>query len=201
MGQAIGLKALSRRYPLWVFPWNRFCSESFTLGLGWSASPDEVPDILTHFCEKGILFKRVEEEFFWLERALASIRDNGYRPIEHLSYVTVLRLCRRDGTNAYLVLDGNHRLSAMSALGIGTVEVLQRSDQVTFESECEQWYGVKKSFFSIQDALAIFHAYFQGNWNFRTTKEPAPIIGKAECQKWFLDDTEYLNALGSRSGG
>jgi hypothetical protein len=176
-GEALGLgDMLSRKYPLWIFPWLKMDPESFAGFHGWLTNPEECPDILTHFSEAGIAFHRITEEFFWLERALQSIAKKGYQPLRHRSFVRSLTLRRSDGTESYLLIDGNHRVSAMSALGCESVLIRQALEDRICETECDEWYGVRNGLFDREDALRIFRAYFAGNFNYRTTNEPAPIL-------------------------
>lgn len=177
MGEALGMIDLSKAYPLWIYPWQRFDPKASDTQKGWCATSNSCPDILTHFCEAGILSFRIDEEFVWLERALHSVSENGYQPEQNKSYVRIRQFCRLDGKSAYLLLDGNHRISAMSALGYKTVEVQQKSTDVVYESGCDDWHGVQKGFYSREDALRIFNVYFEGNHNYRTATSPAQIIG------------------------
>ena len=177
MGQALGSDGLSKEYPLWLYPWQHFDPSSYNLRRGWCATPNSCPDIMTHFCESGILLLRVEEEFVWLERALNSIYENGYQPEQQNDYISTRQFCRLDGESRYLLMDGNHRVSAMSALGFKAVTVHQKPTDIVYEKDSDSWYGVRHGFYSRDDALRIFHAYFEGNKNYRTTEKPAPIIG------------------------
>lgn len=69
--------------------------------------------MLTNFSEAGILSYRIEEEWMWSERAHESLRLRGYQP-----WRGVLRahtLLAKDGREAHLLMDGNHRAAALSA--------------------------------------------------------------------------------------
>jgi len=190
MGEALGLINLSKEYPLWVYPWQRFQPREFTIHKNWCNTPNDFPDILTHFCESGILSFRIDEEFFWLERALYSISENDYQPEHYNSYIRTLQLCRSDGKCAYLLLDGNHRVGTMSVLGHKTVKIEHKSTDIVFERDCDRWYGVQEGFFSREDALRIFNAYFEGNHNYRTTRSPARILAHDD---WLKIYTPGLN--------
>ena len=184
IGEALGLENLSRNYPMWIYPWD--VKDPRNTSRAWCHSPISCPDIITHFCESGILSLRIDEEFLLAERVLHSISENGYNPEsrhvlkpQSMSYTPVqtFELRRSDGRSAYLLLDGNHRVSALSALGRKFVMVEQASTNIAFEKECNDWYGVRKGFYTREDALRIFNAYFKGNTNYQSTSFPATIIG------------------------
>ena len=173
MTQALGI-TLSVPIPLWTYPWDRHMRHEFAQLRGWCKNPKDCPDILTHFSKKGILQSRIEEEFYWMERAYYSIKEHGYQPLKLKNHVEVLRLVKDDNRKSYLLLDGNHRVSAMHALGIKKVNVILRKS--IYERECSNWYCVRKNMVLARDALNIFNAYFCGNKNYRTTRNPAQII-------------------------
>ena len=172
LAEALGLANLSQKYPLWKFPWERFDRKHWRKA--WFPNPID-RGILTRFCGQGILSLGIEAEFVRLESALLSISTNDYQPEVYKSYARVRQLRRLDGKCAYILLDGNHRVSAMSVLGYRTVEVTRSAADV-WEQDCDRWPGVKRGLYSREDALKIFHAYFDGNHNYRTTTKPAKII-------------------------
>ena len=181
-GAALGLgEGLSKEYPLLAFPWQEMAVKYFTEPQGWHSYPDACPDILTNFSEAGILMRRIEEEFFWLERALESIRTKGYQPFRHGSFIRSRTLRRADGTETYLLTDGNHRIAAMSALGHKMVLMRQAATELVLETECDNWFAVRAGFVQREDALRIFNAYFQGNRAYRTTDEPARLLTGSEA--------------------
>jgi hypothetical protein len=178
MGQALGI-SLSKHYPLWLYPWKRFPKAKFALSNGWLEDPSQPPDILTHFSDRGILRWRIEEELRWMEHAYVSIKKEGYNPRLHRSYVTVRELRRKDRRGVFLLLDGNHRVSAMSALSFRSVLCKRLCFDIVHEERIESWFGVRKGYYTREDALSIFGAYFTGNHNYRTDSIPAPILGNA----------------------
>ena len=111
---ALGI-SLSRPLPLWVYPWDGAPPGDLHTH-GWRDTPDDCPDILTHFSPLGIPSVRIDEEFMWLERSIRSISEHGYRATE-FGPAHALELRRHDHTSAYLLLDGNHRAGALVALG------------------------------------------------------------------------------------
>lgn len=172
LGAALGA-ALSREHPLWSYPWARGAPASGA----WFEDPNAPPDIITHYSEAGILWFRIEQEFFWLERTLYSIRRDGYRPRES-GGIVARKLERIDGAECFLILDGNHRLSVLAALGHETVEVTYLPSSILREAHAHRWRQVAGGPFNESDARAVLNAYFCGNPRWRVTDAPAPIIGQ-----------------------
>jgi hypothetical protein len=178
LGEALGL-ALSREYPLWGYPWRVGDPPP-----AWRKDPDECPDILTHFSPTGILSYRIDEEFVWLERALVRLRREGYRPSTQGRAVgTELRA---KGGSTYLLTDGNHRVSALAALGMQRV-LLARAlrTPVVCEDQVERWPGVRRGRYTVDDALRVFAAYRSGNHSYRTTEQPAPLLAPAAWESLY----------------
>lgn len=171
LGEALGL-GLDREYPLWSYPWVR----ADPSGSGWFDDPGSPPDIITFFSEAGILWFRIEEEFVWLERTLYSIREKGY-VLSRSNGIVARKLLGSDGSEAFLILDGNHRLSALSALGQTTVELTFLPVSVIKESDVEKWPKVRRGQYTRSDAKRVFQAYFAGNMKWKTSS-PAKIIGR-----------------------
>lgn len=158
LGQALGIE-LSKPLPLWWLPWRAARVTGDTTA--WRKSPEEVPDLLTYFCEEGIPRARIEQEFFWLERAHARIRDQGYRPRRH-GFIRCLELSEGE-SKRYLVTDGNHRLAALHGLGSTRVSVeVGRFNPVRLERRAN-WPLVKQGSVGADDAHAVFQAYRRGN--------------------------------------
>jgi len=169
-GEALGVD-LSKKYPLWQYPWSSFIDPGYN---AYDMSPERIPDIITHFSAKGIPFKIIENEFSALKSAYQSISLNGYLPRKY-GYAEVLVLKNKEA-NAYILLDGNHRASALSALGYKNMETRIFIGNIVDRSDVKNWPGVKSSFFTEDDALHIFDVYFEGNHHYRTTDTPAPVI-------------------------
>jgi hypothetical protein len=169
-GEALGC-ALSREYPLWSHPWRRALPPP-----AWREQPDDCPDILTHFSARGIHSYRIDEEFVWLERAFARLERDGYRPESH-GYVVGVELQVTHGSSAFLLIDGNHRVAALSALGQTRVR-LRRSLRAAIvkESEVETWPQVRSRVYTTVDALTVFSAYRHGNRTPATTADAAPLL-------------------------
>lgn len=140
-------------WPAWQLPWN-----------AWRRTPRppivdprDNPDIVCHFCAAGVLASHINREFGWLEGAYATISARGYQP-ERFGYIRCIELIA-PGRSAYLVLDGNHRLSALHAMGTRNVKV-QTSSGVR-RDQAERWPAVRVGRHSLTEALRIFDRYFE----------------------------------------
>ena len=173
MSDALGIN-LSIFVPLWIYPWRFYSKKKFFKKRGWFKNPEDCPDILTHFSENGILKSRIDEEFFWLERAYSSILKDGYNPKKYKNYIEVIELIKEDNSKKYLVVDGNHRISVMGVVGNekARVIILKR----IYEKKINNWFAVKNGYISKDDSLLIFNSYFFGNKKYKTTNNPAKII-------------------------
>lgn len=170
-GEVFGIQ-LSRHVPLWVSPWHN--GQSINPNNGWLDNLDEVPDIITHFCERGIKRSRIEEEYFWLERAYTAISTQGYRPHDN-SFVEAFEL-NKGSESVYILTDGNHRLSALAALGHEEV-MIKVSHSVRWNGENHRkWPQVRLGTYSEQDAIRLFNVYFVGVNGFRRSNQPAKIL-------------------------
>lgn len=171
LGEALGV-VTNRSIPLWLLPWKSW-RKLFRPG-GWQTSPIDVVDILTHFSPQGVEWHRIEGEFGWLENAFFSIRDHSYLP-EQFGYIEVFEL-RAAKESRFLVMDGNHRLSALHALGEKQVRVRQRPLFRAQRRFARFWPLVLSGHVSHRDAVAVFDAYFDGNKTPHRTHQPASIL-------------------------
>ena len=151
--EALGIQ-LEKKYPAWVFPWDfqsAFCSyKKF-----WT--PEGNPDIVCHYSPSGMLASHLNREFFWLHRAKNSI-ISGYQP-ETFGYVRVIQLTMK-GIFRYIVVDGNHRIASLHALGHQNVEVEIITPRLGSLSCARLWPGVVLGLYSLRDAQSIFKRYF-----------------------------------------
>lgn len=165
LGEALGV-SLERRYPMWLYPWSKpwhFLNPRNKSG--WLKDPSTVPDIITHFSPNGISGSLIEKEFSWLQNAYHSISIQGYLP-EQYGYPRGKLLISELGTRC-LLLDGNHRVSVLSALGIANVSIQYFPSDNVYLGKLSMWPGVKLGIFSANDAERVFYAYFTGNTKFR----------------------------------
>ena len=162
LGDALGIE-LERRYPLWLYPWQSRLKILFApRSSGWYRSPGAVPDIITSFSARGISRARVVEEFGWLEQVYFSIVERGYRPDEY-GYPRGRLLECKDRGRVCLLLDGNHRASALSAVGQKRLLVAIPDRKPITNADIDSWHGVRTGVFTRGDAARIFSAYFDGN--------------------------------------
>jgi hypothetical protein len=165
---------LSRKVPMWVFPWDAgapICPNG-----GWLETAVSVEDIITHFSEQGIQRSKIAGEYFWLERALDTIATMGYQP-EEFSYIDILEL--RDGNESvYIVKDGNHRLSSLVAFGHTHVVVSRDANETVDLTRCARWPHVVSGLYTVADARALFRAYFTGVAGFPRAVVPAAILNQ-----------------------
>lgn len=175
MGEVLGVE-LSRPYPLWLFPWSsRWKYWRTKESAGWSASAGQIPDIITHFSMAGVPRRMIDHEYGWLHGAYESISAEGYNP-EKYGYPHGQLLLGHDGRIACLMLDGNHRVSALSALGYESLVVKYRQSKSVSIQHIDEWTGVKNGFYTKDDAVILFNGYFSGNPDYCKSSVPASII-------------------------
>ena len=162
LGEALGIN-LSKKYPLWCYPWNSCCK----FGNGWVPKLENVPDVMTHFCDLGIPITLVEQEYFWHQRAYNNIKVNGYQPQKH-GYVELMEIVVKS-KRCYIVLDGNHRVSALSALGFKSV--CAKITHIYNIQNVHVFPQVEKMAMSENDAITIMQKYIDGVTD-------RPIVGK-----------------------
>ncbi|MET0285509.1 MAG: hypothetical protein ABW352_13600 [Polyangiales bacterium] len=167
-GEALGVR-LSRDYPLWQFPWKW----PLRAPHAWIEQPEQVVDVMTHFSPHGIARSCVEREYAWHQHAHERMRDVGYRP-SFTSYARAIIL-RSQQRSAYLLTDGNHRASALSALGVTSLAVVALRGRTVHRDQVERWPLVRLGRMRADDALAIFDAYHHGN-QAPARSEPAPLV-------------------------
>lgn len=164
-------------WPLWHYPWAPARPRTAI------DHPADNPDVVCHYCAAGVLASHINREFGWLERALSSIRAEGYRP-SRFGYIRCLEL-RSGDQSSYIVLDGNHRISALHALGRRVVEVkVSRFRQVRRE-DVHRWPRVRDGSMSPENALKIFDRYFAATNPPLPRTEPARLIAD-ETPLWSI---------------
>ena len=163
---------LSRQVPMWVLPWDAHAP--IRPNGGWLDDPATVVDIMTHYCEQGILRSKIDREYFWLEGAYDTIATMGYQP-RRFSYITVFEL--RDGDESvFIVKDGNHRLGSLVAFGHTQVLVARDTCDIIDVSRHARWPHVVSGLYSPADAVALFRKYFTGVDGFSRSPRPATIL-------------------------
>ena len=171
LGEALGVKTQAS-VPLWLLPWKTW--RKLLQADGWRDSPDDCVDLLTYFSPQGLRASRFLDEWGWLEGAWRNISANGYRPEAH-SYIHVFEL-RGERESRYVVTDGNHRLSALAALGVEEVRVLQPWFSTARRACARAWPLVLSGHVGAGDARRIFDAYFCGNRSPHRAAQPAELL-------------------------
>jgi len=170
-GEVFGIQ-FSRPIPFWIYPWHY--GQCTNPNYGWLDNLSEVPDIMTHFCKIGIKRSRIEDEYFWLERAYEMILRQGYRPQKN-SYIEAFELSN-ENESVFIIKDGNHRISALAVLGYQEVIVkLSRSSQIYFR-DYRKWPQVRFGTYSEQDAIDLVNVYFAGVDGFKRSDLAAKIL-------------------------
>jgi hypothetical protein len=180
MSQMLGLDL--EGIPMWAFPW----SYSFGMPRKPIVDPAENPDIICHYCEKGVLASHVNREFHWLENAFANISGKGYKP-ETYSYIHCLELVGESSTS-YLVLDGNHRVSALHATGARQIAITVSATARVSRASHYRWPRVLTGTYGIAKALQVFDRYF---W------PTNPAICKMNPAQLICDDAPAWKVKGS----
>lgn len=167
MGEALGLQM--DQVPPWEYPWDRAPRTA------WQPIRDPAmnPDIVCHHCPAGVLASHVNREFEWLEASFQSIRSNGYRP-DSLGYIRCLCFVG-DELMSFLILDGNHRISALHATGARhvSVKVVPRTIR---RSDAARWPRVIDGTYSIATALLVFDRYFAHSNPPLAHVNPTPLV-------------------------
>jgi hypothetical protein len=169
LGEALSVP-LERPPPLWQLPWRRIDA---TTPRGWRDTAAEIPDVLTHFSVQGVPEQRIIDEHGWLEGAWAAIGREGYQP-ERYSYIRAFEL-QGEARSAYLVADGNHRLSCLAAMGQDKVKVILAPVRTARRRLSAIWPAVREGRIAEADALRIFDAYFRGNPTPHRAPTPATV--------------------------
>jgi len=152
LGQALQIELGS--WPLWEFPWMRKPASS----VHYQSDPAAVADVVCQYSEQGVLTSHINREFKWLEAAYESIKAIGYQP-QRFGYIRCVEL-RGEETSSFLVTDGNHRISALHAVGLRTVEVKTSTLERVCRKDVRRWRRVREGDMPEALALRVFDRYF-----------------------------------------
>jgi hypothetical protein len=157
MSEALSIK-LDRSYPVWIYPWLRVPIAGKSAG--WVPTASAVVDVMTSFSDEGIPSRLLSMERHWHQQAQRNMTTKGYSPAEY-GYVTVseLRDCAR---TTYVVTDGNHRVSALAAMGVEEIDVLRPIRHLFKLAEVYSWPAVQAGVVTPGDARVIFDAFVRG---------------------------------------
>lgn len=109
-----------------------------------------------------------DDDFIELEASnILELRDNmkstGYDPWKFPnSFIGGVFLIKENGDYRFVILQGNHRASIMSYMKVKTflTRFLLNHYSHIHENNIEEWYYVKKSLCSKEDARKYFNAFF-----------------------------------------
>jgi hypothetical protein len=129
-----------------------------------------------------------------------ALKDCRYRPFLHRDFPEVTLLVRRDGAIRAVRYNGQHRLSVLSHLGHRKVtalipsphsineslatwttfsdlpKVVYEHEVIVRETDIERWHYVKHGLCTPDEALEIFHAFFELNGRERITYLGIPSV-------------------------
>ena len=150
-GQALGLN-LENDLPLFVYPW----------GVFGSGSKRQTNPELSRFCGPSTL-EFLNDEKHRVRQLTANLKKYGYRPNEYPhSHIQGVWLTSVNGRQKFVVLQGNHRMAALSFLGYTGIDV--RTDLFVVgeirESEVLTWPLVQAGLINEDEALTIFKRFF-----------------------------------------
>ena len=118
-------------------------------------------------------------------RALFDSLSAGYKPLRHARLPEAILLVRGDGAVRAMRYDGQHRLAVLAHLGRSRItmlvphartiaadleswptastapKVVTRGEIVVRERDARDWYYVREGLCSLDQALEIFHAFFE----------------------------------------
>jgi hypothetical protein len=129
----------------------------------------------------------IEREWKGTLNLYESLKKKGYQPLRHRDIPEVTLLLRRDGAMRAVRYNGQHRLSILSHVGHKHVtalvpsvqsindslktwttfsnlpKVVYENEVVVRETDVQQWHYVKQGLCTVDQALEIFHAFFELN--------------------------------------
>jgi hypothetical protein len=129
----------------------------------------------------------IEREWKTTITLYESLKRRGYQPVRYRDLPEVTLLLRRDGEIRAVRYNGQHRLSILSQLGHKKItalipsvrsineslktwesfsdlpKVVYDNEIVVRETDVEKWYYVRQGLCTTEQALEIFHAFFELN--------------------------------------
>ena len=185
MGEALQIDIID--WPLWEYPWARRPASSRRE----FDEPRDNPDVMCHFSAPGVLASHINREFGWLEGAWRNISGQGYRPRQY-GFVRCVELDAGEASS-YLVVDGNHRLSALHALGETSLEVELLRFRKVRRDRAEAWPRVRDGSIGLGHALRVFDRYFAQRNPPLVARHPAALIADA-APLWSAPGADFESA-------
>lgn len=137
--------------PIFSFPWG-----TFRIG----ASNKDV--LTSRFCGPSA-DELIKSEFNALVALYKNISRQGYRPWDFgYGFIGGTFLLSADGKRRFVVLQGNHRMAVLSALGYKKITVRTNPGYLDYirESDMSNWARVREGSCDIQTARSVFRLYF-----------------------------------------
>ena len=158
MCQAFGQRSSLCSLPLFVFPWGKF-----RIGCNKIKDP-----LRSRFCGPTEP-SRIQREFLDSINLYLNIKNNGYQLIKHRSIIGGTFIISKNSKKRFIVLQGNHRVSALAALGHKKVLVYTMRGYLSKieESKLDSWKEVRKGNCNKDLAIEIFNSFFNGKGNFK----------------------------------
>ncbi len=152
LGASVGEKPL----PLFQYPWGGF-------RLNYKGDKNQTK---SRFCGPSD-DDLIDKEFHETINLYNNIKNNGYKLISKKSVIGGTFMIRDNGEKKFVVLQGNHRMAVLSALGYKKVFVYTMTgyQEYIHESSLQDWSMVKNGACSSTISHEIFNAFFNENDN------------------------------------
>jgi len=106
-----------------------------------------------------------------LKRLVYSISKNGFYSESFQDYVTGTVLCKKKDQFVVVIRAGQHRTSALVALGYLAVPVVIEPKDIILRDTAFQWPGVINKDYTLKQAIEVFDRVFEG-------RQPECLKGK-----------------------
>ncbi len=153
---ALGITEQCNGLPLFQYPWGGF-------RLSYQGNKDQLSSRFCGPSNDGL----VRDEFNTTIALYNDIKKNGYKLIRNKSIIGGTFLVKENGEKRFVVLQGNHRMSVLSALGYKNLFVytMKGYQEYIRESSLNDWIMLNKV--SCPNAISrkVFNAFFDGKNN------------------------------------
>ncbi len=158
MCQAFGYDSSMCDLPLYVFPWGKF-------RLGCNKLKDRLKSRFCGPTELGQIQKQYNDTI----NLYKSIKKSGHQVVRHKSVIGGTYIINKNNDKRFIVLQGNHRMSVLSALGYDKVLVYTMDGYLKKieESKIDSWKEVLRGNCGKDLALKIFNSFYNGKGNFK----------------------------------
>jgi len=153
---ALGIKEELDNLPLFQYPWGAF-------RLNYKGDKNQ---FISRFCGPSA-DEMVADEFHSTIALYMDIKNNGYKLIRKKSIIGGTFLVKENGEKKFVVLQGNHRMSILSALGYKNILVNTMAGYQEYirEESLKNWVNVDEGCCSSIISREIFHAFFNSKNN------------------------------------